>query len=108
MRQQNAGAISIQFGTLQQRAEKLRVMYSCVMHADELQSIDFHLFVIQNPDAGARHGIEIAGAAGEFLMIACDKINSRRGGNVYPRFKERIKVRFCPVKQSAADEDSLG
>jgi hypothetical protein len=28
MRQQNAGAISIQFGSLQQRAEKLRVMYS--------------------------------------------------------------------------------
>ena len=51
MRQQNAGAISIQFGTLQQRTEKLRVMYSCVIHADELQSVDFHLFVIQNPDA---------------------------------------------------------
>ena len=64
MRQQNAGAISIQFGSLQQRAEKLRVMYSCVMHADELQSIDFHLFVIQNPDPGALHGIEISGPVG--------------------------------------------
>jgi len=82
-------------------------MYSCVMHADELQSIDFHLFVIQNPDAGARHGIEIFGPVGEFLMIARDKTNSRRGRKAFPRFQERIQVRLRPVKQIATDEHDV-
>jgi hypothetical protein len=48
MRQQNAGAISIQSGTLQQHAEKRRSVQFRVMHADDLQSIDFHFFVVQN------------------------------------------------------------
>ena len=107
MRQQNTGAISIQFGTLQQRAEKRRNVQFRVMDADKLQSIDLHFFVVQNPDPGALHGIEILGPVGEFLMIAGDKINSRRGGKALPRFEERIQVRLGPVKQIAADEHGI-
>ena len=107
MRQQNAGPISIQSGTLQQCAEERRSVQFRVMHADDLQSIDFHFFVVQNPDPGALHGIEILGAVGEFLMIAGDKIDSRRGGKGLLRLDERIQIRLGPVKQIAADEHGI-
>jgi hypothetical protein len=107
MRQQDAGAISIQFGTLQRRAEKRWVVQFRVMDTDKLQSIDFHFFIVQNPNPGALHGIDILGAVGEFFMIAGDKIDSRRGGKARPRLEERIQVRLGPVKQIAADEHGI-
>lgn len=73
------------------------------MDADDLQSVDFHFFVVQNPNPGAFHGIEILHAVGEFFMIASDIINSRRGGKALPRLEKRIQVRLGPVKQIAAD-----
>jgi len=70
MREQDAGAASIQVRALQQRFEKSRIVCRSIVDTHDLQPIDFHLFVVQNADTGALHRIHELCAVIEFFEIA--------------------------------------
>ena len=75
MRQQDAGAASIQSSALQQRFEKFRIFRLSIVNSDDLQSVDFHLFIIQDADAGSFRRLKEFCAVIEFFVIAADIIN---------------------------------
>ena len=103
MREQYTGAISIESRSLQKRAEQTGLVQFRVMHTDELQSVDIDPLVIQHSNSRPLHRFEIFAAIEKFLMIAGDKIDSRRRRNVFPRFQERIKIRRRTIEHIAAD-----
>ena len=41
-----------------------------IVHANDLQPINDHLFAFQNANAGMTYGVEIFRRIGEFLMIS--------------------------------------
>ena len=80
MREQDAGPASIQIRLPQESAKLTWIAGFAVMHADDLQSANVKLLVVQNADAGALHGTDEFGAIGEFVVIAGDIINPGWGG----------------------------
>src|SRR5579872_476319 len=97
VRHQNTRTVAIERDPVQRGFESPRLRRVPIMHACDLQAIDFDLFVIEYSHASCRNCTEIIAVVTELLMISCYEINTVRGAG---QLTER-RCRLCCVDRSA-------
>jgi hypothetical protein len=108
MRQQNARAVAIQADAMQHR-RKLPVLRRVpVGHANNLQTVHFHLLIAEHAHSGRRNGTQIFAVVSKLLMISRDKIHAVRRRQFVQRLRGSRASMAVPSYKSPAIKIASG
>src|SRR5208282_805111 len=105
--EQDAGAIRVEMGVAEDRAEMLGVHRVAMVHADKLQTVDDNFFVVQHAHAGIADGFEVLRLIAELLVVPGNKVGAERRRELFERRGEVTSVGGGTVVEVAADQDDV-
>ena len=76
--QENAGAIAVHAHAAQRRCKVLFARGMIVGHANDLQTVHFHLLIAQHAYSSGRNRVQIFAVVSKLLVIARDKVHALR------------------------------
>src|SRR6202011_3218649 len=100
-------SIAIQIGVLQDRAKAVWIGRIAVMHANNLEAIKNHLFVVQYPDTRAANCVEILLSLGKLFVVSRHEISAELCGRLFPWCNEFGETHLATVVQVTRDEYNI-
>src|SRR5216683_5715403 len=106
MRQQNARAIAIQSDAAQ-HGRKLAIVRVPVRHANNLQTVRFHLLIAEHADSGRGNGMQIFAVVPKLLMISRDEIHAVWRHELAQWLRCSPRVDGSPIIQITSNKDRV-
>src|SRR5579871_437271 len=90
------------------RGEDAMLRGVTVRNANDLQAINFDLFIGEHANARCGNGIQVFAVVAELFVIAGDEVDATRGSELGERLRRTVCVDRGAVVKIAADEDRVG